>query len=481
MAIQFARSERISRSKGGNAVRSAAYALREKLLDERTGETHKFKDDGTLQHSQILLPHGADPKFLDPASLFNAIEGAERRKDAQVAQHVVVALDPNITAGERIDMAHGFAKQLFVDRGKPVLVCVHVPHTGENPHAHLIGGTRRLGPDGFAAHKDRETAFARIRGRAAFIIKSERERVGELWRDFQNAWFSANGKTISVDPVAPVPSEHLGPKRFQHPQDHRLKTAEEIRALNTNIARNPEAVAAHLSQQHRFDSESVSSLLSKYIVDPEEREAVAADVRTRLHNLQREALVKASWSDNVASGLRALSVEDVARELSPKYARLLQTANELREEARRADWIKRQQTADKEAGEYRVKERWSEMGVARRAMHMLGASLPSLAALRDIELDRWSSLSKQGAWAERRWSIRGAAISGGKPGAPTGNLPAVTREAAEELEKIRPEAERILAARKKIAANARNTLEILKQQDKLSARARRSYSRGPPL
>jgi hypothetical protein len=50
-----------------------------------------------------------------------------------------------------------------------------------------------------------------------------------------------------------------------------------------------------------------------------------------------------------------------------------------------------------------------------------------------------------------------------------------------ELEKIRPQAAVELDRRQKIARNARAALENLKQRDKLTARQRRSYSRGPPL
>ena len=56
MAIEFARARFISRSKGGNAVRSAAYNARDTLESERTGERFSYQDQGTLAFHEIMLP-----------------------------------------------------------------------------------------------------------------------------------------------------------------------------------------------------------------------------------------------------------------------------------------------------------------------------------------------------------------------------------------------------------------------------------------
>ena len=133
--------------------------------------------------------------------------------------------------------------------------------------------------------------------------------------------FADHGKAITVDPVAPIPQEHLGPIRFRHPRDHRLADNEATRQMNATIARDPEAVAAHLSQQQRFDGRALSRFLAKHIADPGERETVAAEAEKRLRELQRAALEKASWADKVQSGLRPLMVEDVARQLEPRICR----------------------------------------------------------------------------------------------------------------------------------------------------------------
>ena len=92
VAIQFARARYISRSSGGSAVRSAAYNERAAITPERTGEVFYFKHRDAPEHHDVLLPEGAAEQFADSAVLWNAAEAAEKRKDAQVAREIVLAL-----------------------------------------------------------------------------------------------------------------------------------------------------------------------------------------------------------------------------------------------------------------------------------------------------------------------------------------------------------------------------------------------------
>ena len=92
MAIQFARARYISRSTGGSAVRSAAYNDREAITAERTGELFYFRHRDAPEHHEVLLPAGAPERFRDIGMLWNAAEAAEKRKDAQVAREIVLAL-----------------------------------------------------------------------------------------------------------------------------------------------------------------------------------------------------------------------------------------------------------------------------------------------------------------------------------------------------------------------------------------------------
>ncbi len=471
MAIEFARARYISRSKGGNAVRSAAYNARTALESERTGERHAYEDQGTLAHHEILLPDGANERFADPAVLWNDAERAEHRKDSQVAREIVLALpaDAEITAADRIALAQSFAKENFVDKGLAVQIDIHSPHSGDpdpvNHHAHLLIPTRTLEGDSFSARKVRDADVRSIGGRP---IVTQAEQWGEVWAKHQDAYFQANGKGISVDPVAPVPAVHIGPKRFRHPHDQRAVNNATLGEVNTRIARDPAAVVDHLAQRP-VDGRTLGRFLGKHIRDPAER----AEVQDKVLDLQRDALEKASWADSVKSGLRKLSVEDVARELSPAYAKHVKEAGALRKKADKSDWIRNRQDVDKERADYRVKERWSELGLVKKTAHLVGTKVRRLGALRDVEMERWSNEAGRGDYTTKKWAIRKQAV--------LGQLDAATRNAAAALEAVRPQATAELQRRQKIAGNARYALDNMAREEKVNIRLQRAHSRGATL
>jgi MobA/MobL family len=132
MAIQFARARYISRSSGGNAVRSAAYNGRDAIAAERTGELFYFRHRDAPQHHAVLLPEGTAEQFRESGVLWNAAEATEKRKDAQVAREIVVALpaDAEISDEDRIELVRSFAAQQFVAKGLAVQLDVHAPHEG---------------------------------------------------------------------------------------------------------------------------------------------------------------------------------------------------------------------------------------------------------------------------------------------------------------------------------------------------------------
>ena len=93
MALYHVHAQVVSRASGASAVAGAAYRSRDTLTDERTGEAHDYRnrrDD--LDGSEILTPRGSPAWAQDRARLWNAVEAAERRKDAQVAREVRVAI-----------------------------------------------------------------------------------------------------------------------------------------------------------------------------------------------------------------------------------------------------------------------------------------------------------------------------------------------------------------------------------------------------
>ena len=279
MAIQFARARYISRASGGSAVRSAAYNERAAIVSDRTGEVFYFKHRDAPEHHAVLLPEGAAGKFADSAVLWNAAEAAERRKDAQVAREIVLALPANreLSHADRIELARSFAARHFVAKGLAVQIDVHAPHEGEseneraNHHAHLLITTRRLYADEFAAKKarDLDPEVRRAGGRA---VVADGEAWGELWRDHQNRFFINHGIDARVDPIAAHTGEHIGPVRMRAPEAAANARAEEIKRANEAAARDPQQVLGVLTRNNAtFSERDLDRHLAKHIANEPER------------------------------------------------------------------------------------------------------------------------------------------------------------------------------------------------------------------
>jgi hypothetical protein len=152
MAIYHFSVQMISRSSGRSSTAAAAYRSAERIVDKRQGLEHDYSKRSGVLHTEILLPKGARDSLADRADLWNTVEQIERRKDAQLAREVTVALPHELTDEQRIRMVRSFVKDAFVDRGMIADIALHAPgHEGDqrNHHAHIMLTTRSVDGDGF--------------------------------------------------------------------------------------------------------------------------------------------------------------------------------------------------------------------------------------------------------------------------------------------------------------------------------------------
>ena len=92
MAIFHFTVTQTKRSKGQSAIASAAYRSGERLYSEYYGEYSDYTRKGGVICSDILLPSHAPPEYADRQTLWNAVEKAERGKNAQLAYSFDIAL-----------------------------------------------------------------------------------------------------------------------------------------------------------------------------------------------------------------------------------------------------------------------------------------------------------------------------------------------------------------------------------------------------
>lgn len=152
MALFHLNVTQIKRSKGQSAIAAAAYRAGEKLYSEYYGEISDYTKKHGVICSEILLPNHAPREYADRQTLWNAVEKAERGKNAQLAYSFDIALQNEFSLGENIDLARQFLLEHFVSRGMVVDFAIHVPDTepGGNPkpHFHVMSPIRPIEENG---------------------------------------------------------------------------------------------------------------------------------------------------------------------------------------------------------------------------------------------------------------------------------------------------------------------------------------------
>lgn len=159
MAIYHLSAKIVSRSTGRSSVSAAAYRSASRFTDQRTGQDHNYTAKRDVQHSEILAPENAPDWMRDREKLWNAVERMEKRRDAQLAREIEVALPRELTTDEHIKLVRDFVQKEFVNHMLIADINIHAGRArdgGEQPHAHIMLTTRELLGDDFSKTKNRD-------------------------------------------------------------------------------------------------------------------------------------------------------------------------------------------------------------------------------------------------------------------------------------------------------------------------------------
>jgi ATP-dependent exoDNAse (exonuclease V) alpha subunit len=160
VATYYLNLKNFSRSDGSNAPSAAAYRAGERIRDERSGRIYDHTSRQDVLHKEIILPSQFANAPMDwarnRATLWNAAEAAEKRKNSRVAREYTVALPVELNADQRLLLVRGFAQELSDLYRSAVDLAIHAPrdYPGSDPrnfHAHLLATTREVTPDGLTA------------------------------------------------------------------------------------------------------------------------------------------------------------------------------------------------------------------------------------------------------------------------------------------------------------------------------------------
>ena len=128
------------------------------MYSEYYGEYRDYTRKRGVIFTEIILPENAPAEYQDRATLWNAVEKAERGKTAQLAYSFDIALQNELTMEENIALARQFVREQFVAKGMIVDLAVHAPDKDggiQNPHFHVLCPIRPLNNDGTWGKKQR--------------------------------------------------------------------------------------------------------------------------------------------------------------------------------------------------------------------------------------------------------------------------------------------------------------------------------------
>ena len=155
MAIYHCSIKIIGRSSGKSAVASSAYRSGENLMDDRTGLVHDFTKKRGVVFTEVALPAHAPPEYADRNVLWNAVEKAEKKSNAQLAREIEVALPKEISSECQIEIVRRYVQENFISVGMCADWALHDKADG-NPHAHIMLTMRGIKPDGSWAQKEKK-------------------------------------------------------------------------------------------------------------------------------------------------------------------------------------------------------------------------------------------------------------------------------------------------------------------------------------
>lgn len=278
MAIYHLHAQVIQRSKGKNAVASAAYRRAAKLYDEKEQKDWDYTNKPDVIHSELIVPenapdwakelvaiHQADPSKA-AEKIWNSVEAVEKRKDAQLAREIEFALPVELNQEQNILLAREFIHDQFVLRG--MIADWNVHWDEGNPHVHVMLSMRDLTEDGFG-----KKVFA---WNNKALLREWREK----WAEYANFHLRMYQHDVRIDHrsyqeqgIDLVPTIHQG-KAVSDMHARGISTnimseANEIRRENlSRISANPGVLFNKLSAQcESFTGQQLGQELGRYIND----------------------------------------------------------------------------------------------------------------------------------------------------------------------------------------------------------------------
>jgi Ti-type conjugative transfer relaxase TraA len=272
----------ISRGQGRSVIAAAAYRAGERLRDHHLGRWQNYTRKQGVVHRAILLPAGAPEAWADRTTLWNAVEAAERRRDAQLARELEIALPRELSKRAAIRLAEDFVRRECVARGMVADIAIHWVQGSDGqpqPHAHILLTLRGVEGGGFGPKRREWNATALL------------QHWREAWADLANACLAENGHDVRIDhrsletlglDLMPQVKLGAGVRRREAAGEvtERGARARDDLAFNGDklLADPTMALAAITAQQSTFTRRDIARFINGHTVDAEQFRNVLARV-----------------------------------------------------------------------------------------------------------------------------------------------------------------------------------------------------------
>jgi hypothetical protein len=196
MAIYHLSASIIKRSAGRSVTAAAAYRAAAKIGDIKTGIIHDYGRKQGVDYSEIISPvspisNSSNEWLTNRAELWNKVEQIEKRKDAQLAREVTLAIPTELSQPDQIALVREYVNTNYVAAG--MIADINLHHLdGDNPHAHILLTMRNLqtSPAGVVEFGLKNTDW-----NSKELLLAQRKS----WEEVANKYLAARGLDTRID------------------------------------------------------------------------------------------------------------------------------------------------------------------------------------------------------------------------------------------------------------------------------------------
>jgi Ti-type conjugative transfer relaxase TraA len=281
LAIYHLTAKVISRARGQSIAAAAAYRSGSMLRDERYGLTHNYTRDRPAAHTEIMSPPGAPAWVQHRETLWNRVEAAERRKDAQLARAIEIGLPVELSATETVALVRDYIAQEFVSKGMIADFSIRL-NGANNPQVHILLTLREAAASGFGPkmrHWNRKSNLMEWRSAWAERANQHLARAGHVVR--------IDHRTLEAQQSELMPGRNVGigsaaRGRRSLPSHIEARVAEQQRIAKENgemILEDPTvALRALCRQRPTFTHQELVQFLKTRTHDPAQQDAALAAI-----------------------------------------------------------------------------------------------------------------------------------------------------------------------------------------------------------